>query len=156
MHYDLDNTGGVHLWFDWGACEKLKGVSTFTTMSFNHKKTDGKLLSEVGLVWSNDKMGAMCGLSKDHEENRVYNEKCWYKSGKLSAGCLNSMNLKSFTMLSHSSCLEYRVNNDLTLWLCEKLDCSDGGALAGLKALAVDTGVSLVKKMGKTTLAACV
>ena len=79
-----------------------------------------------------------------------------HKSGKLSAGCLNSMNLKSFTMASHSSCLEYRVNNDLTLWLCEKLDCSDGGALAGLKALAVDTGVSLVKKMGKTTLAACV
>jgi hypothetical protein len=79
MHYDLNKKGDLNLWFDHGACGKVKGLSSFSSLSFNHYAINGKIREEAGVVYSNDRWGIVAGLSSDEKEHLVYNEKSWFK-----------------------------------------------------------------------------
>jgi hypothetical protein len=65
------------------------------------------------------------------------------------------MDVKGLTITKHSAVAELRATKDLTVSLSGKVDCANG-LLAGLKDLKLDLGVSVVKKHGANTLAACV
>jgi hypothetical protein len=79
MHYDINKKGDLNLWLDHGACGKVKGLSSFSSLSLNYLAKNGKLSKEAGVIWSNCKMGLLAALSKDEKEHVTYNEKCWFK-----------------------------------------------------------------------------
>ena len=80
-------------------------------------------------MWGSKTLGCAGELSRQFcDGSRTYKEKFWYSKGPFSLGANFAVGLKPFTWLKYDGCLQYTLNDKLSLWLTHEKE-GDGCGL---------------------------